>query len=393
MAAYEVLLLNTAIPQIQAAQAGDTYVVPRDIAFSAALTLSAGTANGVPYLNGSKVLTTGSALTFDGTTLATRVSANAALQLALSATNATNADFNVRIANNLTDLQVSSATPLSFTLGASEQMRLTSTGLGIGTNNPGTKLAVNGTSAFGTGFASADISNSRPTYVRSSDNNSLISFQSSSTSGDGFLVGMAGAEPRLQVTNNLPLVFLTNNTERAQITSGGDFLVGSTSTYLSAKMTVESTANIGIVSKQGAVGGYCFLSYALNNSGTYYHVSFEEAGTQRGSITSNGSATAYNTSSDYRLKDNQQPLTGSGAFIDALKPKTWDWKSGGKGVGFIAHEVAEVSPGTVVGGKDAVDADGKPIMQAMEYGSAEFIANIIAELQSLRARVKALEGA
>jgi hypothetical protein len=69
MAAYEVLLLNTAVPQIQAAQSGDTYVVPRDIAFSAALTLSAGTANGVPYLNASKVLTTGSALTFDGAIL------------------------------------------------------------------------------------------------------------------------------------------------------------------------------------------------------------------------------------------------------------------------------------------------------------------------------------
>ena len=65
MAAYEVLLLNTAVPQIQAAQSGDTYVVPRDIAFSAAVEVSSGTANGVPYLNGSKVLTTGSALTFD----------------------------------------------------------------------------------------------------------------------------------------------------------------------------------------------------------------------------------------------------------------------------------------------------------------------------------------
>jgi hypothetical protein len=70
MAAYEVLLLNTAVPQIQAAQSGDTYVVPRDIEFSAAVEVSSGTANGVPYLDGSKVLTTGSALTFDGTTLA-----------------------------------------------------------------------------------------------------------------------------------------------------------------------------------------------------------------------------------------------------------------------------------------------------------------------------------
>jgi hypothetical protein len=60
-------------------------------------------------------------------------------------------------------------------------------------------------------------------------------------------------------------------------------------------------------------------------------------------------------------------------------------------VGFIAHEVQEVSPGSVVGEKDAVDAEGNPVYQAMEYGSAEFIANIIAELQSLRARVAQLE--
>ena len=78
---------------------------------------------------------------------------------------------------------------------------------------------------------------------------------------------------------------------------------------------------------------------------------------------------------------------------DALKPKTWTWKeSGDTGVGFIAHEVQEVSPSSVVGEKDAVDADGKPVIQAMEYGSAEFIANIIAELQSLRKRVAQLEG-
>ena len=117
----------------------------------------------------------------------------------------------------------------------------------------------------------------------------------------------------------------------------------------------------------------------------------ETAGAVVGSITFSGTATAYNTSSDYRLKDNQQPLTGSGAFIDALKPKTWDWKVGGKGVGFIAHEVQEVSPNSVTGTKDAVDEEGKPVYQAMEYGSAEFITNIIAELQSLRVRVAQLE--
>ena len=44
MAAYEVLLLNTAIPQIQAAQSGDTYVVPRDIAINATAIISANSA-------------------------------------------------------------------------------------------------------------------------------------------------------------------------------------------------------------------------------------------------------------------------------------------------------------------------------------------------------------
>lgn len=111
-------------------------------------------------------------------------------------------------------------------------------------------------------------------------------------------------------------------------------------------------------------------------------------------VTNNSAQTSYAASSDYRLKNNLQPLTGSGLFIDALQPKTWTWNvSGQSGVGFVAHEVAAVSPSSVFGEKDAVNVDGSPSYQSMEYGSAEFIANIVAELQSLRARVAALEAA
>jgi hypothetical protein len=110
-----------------------------------------------------------------------------------------------------------------------------------------------------------------------------------------------------------------------------------------------------------------------------------------GSITCTSSATSYNTSSDYRRKSNVKNLTGSGRFIDALKPRTFDWDTGDKGVGFIAHEFAEVSPSSVHGEKDAVDADGKPIYQAMQASSAEVIANLVAELQSVRQRLAALE--
>jgi hypothetical protein len=117
-------------------------------------------------------------------------------------------------------------------------------------------------------------------------------------------------------------------------------------------------------------------------------------GTTVGTIVVSGSATTYNTVSDYRLKTVDGPLTTSGAFIDALQPKIGEWKAepGNKSAFFLAHEVQKVSPSSVHGEKDAVDEEGKAVMQSMEYGSAEFIVNIIAELQDLRKRVKKLEG-
>lgn len=171
--------------------------------------------------------------------------------------------------------------------------------------------------------------------------------------------------------------------ERARITSAGDLLVGDTNGGLQNSYSTNFTK----------ASGYWTVNHANASPDTRRYFYFGYDGSEIGSITQSGTtAVAYNTSSDYRLKDNPQPLTGSGAFIDALQPKTWDWKAdGSRGVGFLAHEAQAVSPRSVVGEKDAVDEDGKPIMQAMEYGSAEFIANIIAELQQLRARVAALE--
>ena len=200
-------------------------------------------------------------------------------------------------------------------------------------------------------------------------------------------------ELEIAATGSRFMRFTTNGSERARITSGGDLLVGTTSNSNTSRCFIENAGSNVLTVSNSAAGGYNFITRAQSNGGTYYHASFEESTTQRGSITSNGSATAYNTSSDYRLKNIDGPLTGSGEFIDALKPKVGTWKTNGsKFVGFLAHEVQEVSPGSVVGTKDAVDEEGKPIMQAMEYGSAEFIANIIAEIQSLRQRVALLEG-
>lgn len=110
------------------------------------------------------------------------------------------------------------------------------------------------------------------------------------------------------------------------------------------------------------------------------------AGTQVGSVTVNTSGTTYNTSSDYRLKSNVTTLSNAATFIDRLRPVSWKWKvDGSAGYGFIAHELQEVSPSSVTGAKDAVDAKtGAPIYQAVEYGSAEVIANLVASVQELQ---------
>jgi hypothetical protein len=57
----------------------------------------------------------------------------------------------------------------------------------------------------------------------------------------------------------------------------------------------------------------------------------------------------------------------------------------------LAHEFAEVSPGSVKGKKDEMDSDGNPVYQAMQASTSEVIANLVAELQLLRARIAVLE--
>lgn len=102
-----------------------------------------------------------------------------------------------------------------------------------------------------------------------------------------------------------------------------------------------------------------------------------------GGITTNGTATAYNTSSDYRLKENVQPMTNALQKIVALNPCTFTWKTDGSaGQGFIAHELQAVVPDCVTGEKDAVDKDGKPIYQGVD--TSFLVATLVAAIKELK---------
>ena len=86
-----------------------------------------------------------------------------------------------------------------------------------------------------------------------------------------------------------------------------------------------------------------------------------------GSIATTGTATAYNTTSDARLKTGCTALTGALDVVRALRPITHRWRSDDSpGVGFVAHEVAEVIGGVVTGEKDAMNPDGTINPQQMD---------------------------
>jgi hypothetical protein len=136
MAAFEVIALDTATPQLRAPGAADTYTFPR------AVEMPLGTANGVLYLNGSKVVTSGSGLQFDGVnTLQLFATGNAVVYFEGSSTNNSVLRLRNTTTGALAGFYANDAKELVFEAnGTSEQMRLTSTGLGIGTNNPGAKV-------------------------------------------------------------------------------------------------------------------------------------------------------------------------------------------------------------------------------------------------------------
>ena len=137
-------------------------------------------------------------------------------------------------------------------------------------------------------------------------------------------------------------------------------------------MTIKNNGQIQMAGYDGGTGAclginaqdslaaaiYLRLISAADSNQTMIQFS-DSAEQDCGTITTNASAntTAYNTSSDYRLKENVAPMTNQIARLKNLKPSTWDWKkeenyTGGEG--FLAHELNTVVPLAVTGEKDAM---------------------------------------
>lgn len=167
----------------------------------------------------------------------------------------------------------------------------------------------------------------------------------------------------------------------------------------SHRVTVSDMGNITTGSNSSSTAG-SGAGAALTSAGTLYLrtdgsasrrvVSFAnnaEAGTQVvGSIFTDGSTTIYATSSDYRRKKNIEGLDRALEQVMKLRPVRFHWVAQEdadpqKTVGLIAHEAQEVLPEAVMGGKDAVDSDGIPVYQEVDY--SKFIPLLIGAYQEL----------
>ena len=236
--------------------------------------------------------------------------------------------------------------------------------LSIGSTSNASRLDVTGADNTGGTLASRVYSANRTAFLGFGFNTI-----SANSNASGLFLEALGANV---------MTFSTNGSERARIDSSGNLLVGTT------------TNTLGGGSRVIAQISNAFYTYTSNQTGssTKYHFQFADTGTAVGTITSSGSTTAYNTSSDYRLKNTIAPMTGALAKVALLKPCTYKWNADGSdGEGFIAHELAEVVPQCVTGEKDAVDEEGNPKYQGID--TSFLVATLTAAIQELKAEFDA----
>ena len=445
---------------------------------SGTVTLSGGTANGVLYLNGSKVATSGSALTFDGTNFnapAAIVSGSIGMLYGntFSAgnsqtwlTNNATASDTYRTADTaqrirmLTGIGFTWETAATGTIGGaiswSEQMRLTSTGLGIGTSSPGYRLDTllgagsgnifrAGQSGVSNGYT-ITTSGSALTHIWANGGSDAMRLDTSGNLGLGvtpsawvssfkaFDLSTAGA-----VSGSANGAILWAN---AYLNSSSQVIrksSGYTVRYVAAAdvgqhiwltgpyaasgggvvsetqaMTLDASGNllVGTTDNSGTSGaGFKTLggrpvvvNAGSTNATTVYEVYSTGAAAYRFYVGMDGTVYATNTTisaiSDQRFKENIQDLDVGLNAVMALKPRKFDWKAGkGKDIkgdrGFIAQEFEQVFPDMIDTWKDEAP-EGEEPYKSVRADLIPVLVKAIQEqqalIESLTSRVAQLEG-
>lgn len=279
--------------------------------------------------------------------------------------------------------------------GANVMMMTSRGNVGIGTNSPVSTSPGLTIQADGTGVWATDTGNGQLIITGATNTNKRIGFMIDTTNNVGIIQsGLTG-------TGQYPLCFnpganqgqigVNTTSCSANLTvNGSSVFIGSGTANVKVNNTSAIPTTTAVMQATGVVSTRCAFATYMAASTSQNHIEFVNSNGVVGNIATNGSATVYSTSSDYRLKENVIEYDSGLDAILNIKPVSYNFKTDKTTeVGFIAHEVQSVIPEAVIGEKDDINEDGSIKAQSVDYGRiTPYLASAV---QQLYKKLKELE--
>jgi hypothetical protein len=261
-------------------------------------------------------------------------------------------------------------TKMTFVNETSEAMVINGIHIGMGTSNPADYNAAADNlvvrSAGDTGITIA--------AGTSSDSTILFADGTGGTAGYRGRIGYDHAQDAMR--------FDTGATERMRLLNGGDLIIGGASFGADGALSIspDHDDNAAVI-----------LFDRGSTTATSDVIRFHNGGSAVGQIKYNSSTVSYDTSSDYRLKENVVEMSGALDRVNQLQPKRFNFISDADKTvdGFLAHEVQDIVPEAISGEKDGVDSEGNPDYQCIDH--SKLVPLLTKAIQEQQAQIDALQ--